>query len=635
MADRVNKGTFPTVFSEERLRILRRTELMEPVAEPAFDRVTRAAAKLLGVRVAFVSLVDDRVNLVKSVEGLGDGRASEPTAVNLEHSFCKFIVETGHRLVVNDTRVHELVKDNPSVEEYGVIAFAGIPVYAQQEAILGALCVSQETPRAWTDHEIEVLEALARLISLEIDLLISTKRIRENEGLYRTLAANVPNGAVLLMDRSYRYVLVEGADIFETLGLTASEMVGKTVFELVAPEQHDWLRNMLDAVLRGEPKRYDSRRGGRAFETHAVPIGDVDGHVEAAMLLVYDVTQSRQVQDALEERTRGLEARTQHVELLQRIASQVNLAKGSADAMRACLEEMCRFTGWILGHAYVLDAATNQMIPTDIWCAQSTDRFQAFIEATESMVVNEGVGLVGSVKASGRPETFLDVRTDPRFLRGRAAIVSDLVSGFAFPVLIEDRVVAVLEFFAAKEEVLDDDVRALMTNVGTQLGRAVERDLHARTVEAMSVTDELTGLHNRRGFLVVGAQQMQVVKRSNQTMLLVYADLDGLKRINDELGHEAGDRYLRRAADVLRTTFRRSDLLARLGGDEFVVLTSGVGHEAEQILRARLDKAIAQANAQYDDGVSVAMSIGISSHDPSSIETLESMLARADERMYR
>lgn len=635
MTGSVNKGSFPTVFSEQRLRVLRRTELMAPVPEPAFDRVTRAAAKLLGVRVAFVSLVDERVNLVKSMVSPEPPSAAEPVSVDLEHSFCKFIVESGRRLVVSDARRHELVKDNPSVREYNVVAYAGIPIVAQQEAILGALCVCQETPRDWSEHELEVLEELARLISLEVDLRMSARLMRENESLYRTLAANVPNGAVLLMDRDFRYVLAEGADVFETLGMTASDILGKTVFELLPPDEHDRLRSTLGAVFRGEPRRYESRRAGRAFETHAVPFGGRDGQVEAAMLLVYDVTQSRQTQDALEERTLGLERRTRHIELLQRIASQVNLAKGSADAMRACLEQMCGFTGWVLGHAYVLDAETNQMVPTDIWYAQELSRFHRFIEASENLAIDGGVGFVGMVQQTGRAESIVDVRVDPIFVRSQAAIASGLVSGFAFPVLIEDRVVAVLEFYAAKEELLDEDVRALMTNVGTQLGRAVERDLHARTVEAMSITDELTGLHNRRGFLVVGAQQMQVVKRAKQTMLLVYADLDGLKRINDERGHEAGDRYLRRAADILRSTFRRSDLLARLGGDEFVVLTSGAGPEAEHLLRARLDKATAQANAQYDDDLTVAMSVGISSHDPSSTETLETMLAHADEQMYR
>jgi diguanylate cyclase (GGDEF)-like protein len=86
------------------------------------------------------------------------------------------------------------------------------------------------------------------------------------------------------------------------------------------------------------------------------------------------------------------------------------------------------------------------------------------------------------------------------------------------------------------------------------------------------LSDELTGLGNRRAFFTFGEQRMQSMERTASLGVLIFADVDGLKEVNDSVGHEIGDALLIDAARALRTTFRRTDLIARLGGDEFVVL---------------------------------------------------------------
>jgi two-component system, cell cycle response regulator len=155
---------------------------------------------------------------------------------------------------------------------------------------------------------------------------------------------------------------------------------------------------------------------------------------------------------------------------------------------------------------------------------------------------------------------------------------------------------------------------------------------NAELLENLSLIDELTQLRNRRGFFDLAEQALKVAKREDYAMALFFMDLNGLKGINDTLGHQAGDEALRDAADILRQTFRDSDILARLGGDEFVALAH-VHREAnpvEQRLREHLDAFNARGHRPY----SLGLSIGTTLVDAASEEELATLIARADAEMY-
>jgi two-component system cell cycle response regulator len=114
--------------------------------------------------------------------------------------------------------------------------------------------------------------------------------------------------------------------------------------------------------------------------------------------------------------------------------------------------------------------------------------------------------------------------------------------------------------------------------VGNRVGRAVlyamEREKQRAALRARTIVDELTGLYNRRGFFTLGEKTLSLMRRKGRELIVVFVDLDGLKRVNDTQGHQAGDDLIRRAAILLRATFRESDIVARIGGDEFAVVAN-------------------------------------------------------------
>jgi diguanylate cyclase (GGDEF)-like protein len=155
------------------------------------------------------------------------------------------------------------------------------------------------------------------------------------------------------------------------------------------------------------------------------------------------------------------------------------------------------------------------------------------------------------------------------------------------------------------------------------------------TLNVLSLRDELTGLYNRRGLFRKAIEQIDGARRNKQRLLLVFADLDELKAINDRFGHATGDRALVETATLLRQTFRVSDVIARLGGDEFVALSLADGDELAESLRERLAENLARHNSRPDRPFHLGISIGMAWYEPETSETLERLLKRADSAMYR
>ncbi|HEY3378148.1 MAG TPA: diguanylate cyclase [Armatimonadota bacterium] len=163
---------------------------------------------------------------------------------------------------------------------------------------------------------------------------------------------------------------------------------------------------------------------------------------------------------------------------------------------------------------------------------------------------------------------------------------------------------------------------------------AVERHRMQVSLRSLTLIDELTGLHNRRGFLTLADQQLKFACRAKHRLLLLFADLDGMKFINDTYGHHEGDCALVKIADILRETLRDSDLIARIGGDEFVVLAFEVGPNSIEVLPARLEQGIDACNTRGGLPYQLSLSIGADRFDPEYPCGLDELLARADAMMY-
>jgi diguanylate cyclase (GGDEF)-like protein/PAS domain S-box-containing protein len=184
----------------------------------------------------------------------------------------------------------------------------------------------------------------------------------------------------------------------------------------------------------------------------------------------------------------------------------------------------------------------------------------------------------------------------------------------------------------ANTVLLDRDGRVeFLIATGTDV---TARRLWEEELRAQSLSDELTGLHNRRGFRTLAQRELQRASRRQSSVALFYADLDQMKRINDTHGHTTGDAALMAAARLLRANFRDTDVVARVGGDEFAALTVDASEAALQSIRTRLQRRVEAFNREAARPWTLSLSLGVAVLRGGEAVALDDLMAEADRNMY-
>lgn len=157
---------------------------------------------------------------------------------------------------------------------------------------------------------------------------------------------------------------------------------------------------------------------------------------------------------------------------------------------------------------------------------------------------------------------------------------------------------------------------------------------HEEELKALSFTDELTDLYNRRGMSTLAEHLIAQADRTKVGVFLLYADIDNMKMINDSSGHSEGDQALLATARILKKTYRKADIIARVGGDEFVVVPVGFAGDDIEIIVGRLQKNVENYNLEKSRRHKLSLSVGVSYYDPESPCTVDELLLQGDRLMY-
>jgi ammonium transporter len=263
------------------------------------------------------------------------------------------------------------------------------------------------------------------------------------------------------------------------------ERIGLNVAEHGASTEIVDLVNEMDAQRRGDDFSQPVN-----VEPHT-EIGQIARQYNRVLTDINAATRRR------EEALKALEQKTAFLQLLRHTATASNQAKTVEQAMQNCLEDICTFTGWPVGHCFMVDDEAGELVSTKIWHFDDPERFKSFREGTEALRLAPGPGLSGHTLATGKPTWIVDVSQDSTFRRSHLVRDSGVKAGFAFPVMVGNRVAAVLEFFSTEAVEPDETVLELMESIGTQLGRVVERT-RSEAARFKSVIDNMPAMVHLR-----------------------------------------------------------------------------------------------------------------------------------------
>lgn len=251
--DRTDARAHAVLRDPERLARLRATSLLDAPTEEAFDRLTRLASKVLDAPLSTVTLVDDERQFYMSCTGFPEPLATT-RETPLEFSFCRHTVVLGEPLVIPDVRGHPLVGDNPAIGEFGVTAYAGIPLLTSDGHAIGTLCVMDFEVRHWTEEQVSSLTDLAAAVSTEIELRMDiAERVRVEKALHREVRLREEVLGVVSHDlrNPVHTVSLASGMLLETVGEGEEQGPMRRQLEIIgrAARQMDHLiRDLLDVA---------------------------------------------------------------------------------------------------------------------------------------------------------------------------------------------------------------------------------------------------------------------------------------------------------------------------------------------------------------------------------------------------
>ncbi|PHQ79564.1 MAG: hypothetical protein COB66_06605 [Coxiella sp. (in: Bacteria)] len=302
--------------------------------------------------------------------------------------------------------------------------------------------------------------------------------------------------------------------------------------------------------------------------------------------------------------------------------------------MKKCLDLICETLHWPIGHAFYFDEKTDAMLPTNTWHSTKGKNIKQFKKVTEKSNFEKGIGLPGRIWAGKQPLWIEDVYKDDTFLRAKESANLNIHAATGFPVLINNQVVAVLEFFDHNILPKDKDMLKTFGVLSEQMSRSLEKKKSESQLEMLAHYDSVTGLCNRAFFMELLEHAISRAHTTGSKLALLYIDLDNFKHINDTYGHDFGDRLLKQTASRLKNMTKEGDFIARLGGDEFVILIEDL---AEYSLANRLaERMVYEFNARFvikKKEVIVTLSVGIATY-PLSGKTVAELMQNSDIAMY-
>ncbi len=500
-------------------------ELPEAVLEK-WQEIIDLIARIVGVPASLIMKVHPtEIEVLLASATVGNPYTSGGREQLNSGLYCETVMAKRSELHVPDASQMPQWANNPDIK-LNMVSYLGLPLRWPSGKIFGTICVLDckenhysETFKALlrqfrnaVETDLGLVQQLAELESARDDLKRSNEDLAKVQGNLRQINENLEQRvekriedlrkeikereqtqeALRNSEQRFKDVAEAASDWFwetdsehrftfiserlrDITAIDPKTNIGRTRDELASLDRDDTFKRHLEDLDAQRPFReftyqsasHDGRR--YHFKVNGKPVFDNSGRFQGYRGTGTDVTGQVEAERALQAQARSLR-------LLHKITVAANEAEEPETAMQVCLDEVCAYTGWPVGHVYRLEEeGSDTLAPLKIWHLDNPERFATFRRVTEEIRFAPGVGLPGRVLSSGEPTWIVDVTKDPNFPRARLAEDIGVKAGFAFPVLVGRSVAAVMEFFSTEAIEPDQHILEIMAQVGTQLGRVLER----------------------------------------------------------------------------------------------------------------------------------------------------------------
>ena len=444
------------IANPERLASLLRLCLLDTPADPAFDRLTRMATRILNAPISLVTLVDDHRQYFKSQVGLDDPWASLGE-MPLEYSYCQHVVATQSPLIVEDSRVHPLLYDNRSTLEEGLVSYAGIPLLTSDGDALGSFCVVDKKKRVWTDEEIHILTDLAQLVMTEIELRGEIRTRQETEDALRKSEQRlhaVITGAPVIMyvvDAEGIIQMTEGRGL-EAVGSRPNRYAGQSSFEIYKdfPDIVEGIRRGLSGRTSSIITQQKTQIGLVHYELRISPLYGTDMEIVGAIGVATDVTERIIAEQTLENTIQRLTfLRRVDVELSESLDLESVLTIGMDTALRATSAQ----------HGFIGLLEGDQLRTVHTAGNYRKDVRFAFSE-----------GIIGRALRTQEPQLVLDVNADPDYI----AELPNTRAQMTIPLIHREHLIGVLNLETSNPEMFTREAFDFLGMIASHLTVAID-----------------------------------------------------------------------------------------------------------------------------------------------------------------
>ncbi len=539
-------------------------------------------------------------------------------------SLSAHVIKTGQPLLVNRKQINKMIERGELILSHlGTLTeetlWLGVPLKIEGKVIGTMAVLSYANSKLYTQKDIKIMEFVSSQIATAIKRKQDEEALNKSQQEFASLFKNIPE-ALVYTDKKGD-ILYVNSQFTKLFGYTLAEIKGKNIDEGIIHTKEEidegkfYTKKSLNHFVNYEA--YRKRKDGSIFPVFISASSiKINNKVKGIITLYQDIT----------ERKRN--------DNLQKVLYNISKAANSPISLGQLYPIIHRELGNIIDTTNFFIALTDYQ-KDEVYFPYYVDEKDEYFSIINFSETNS---LTVYVIKTDQP-LLADYKKLQKMIAQRelnvVGTITDNSIWLGVPLKVEDKVIGAMAVQSYTNPNLyhEEDIK-IMEFVSNQIATAIERKRMEEELKRLAHYDTLTGAYNRGYGLEILQRQLKLSKRDKSPLLLAYSDLDNLKDINDEFGHDEGDRAMVQVAKLFKSILREVDIITRMGGDEFLLIFLDSSLNEIPIIRKRLSKELARLNQISKKPYKVEFSTGFSNYDPANPQSMDELIRIADQMMY-